>query len=129
VSGLNWGQRLQRTYSQDRKSFTVTQREPNQAYLSLKQNSRKEGFLPPRALTFSLITDDGESFDCVVAQDGRKAIESTYNNSLLGIYFRRRLGLPLGSKIEVDDLENYGRTDYTIEKIDEETFLLDFSVD
>ncbi len=85
--------------------------------------------MPPRALTFSLITDDGESFDCVVAQDGRKAIESTYNNSLLGIYFRRRLGLPLGSKIEVDDLENYGRTDYTIEKIDEETFLLDFSVD
>jgi hypothetical protein len=113
-SGLNWGQR--------------ENREPNQAYLSLKDDSRKEGFLPAQAFNFSLITDDGSAFDCVVAQDGRKAIHSTKNNSLLGEYFRKRLGLESGSFINKADLEKYGRTDFTIEKIDDETFLLDFSV-
>jgi hypothetical protein len=114
ISGLNWGQR--------------DGREKNQAYLSLKKDSRKEGFLPIQAYNFTLITDDGVSFDCVVAQEGRKAIHSTKNNSLLGEYFRSRLGVPSGSFVRIEDLEKYGRTDYTIEKIDDETFLLDFSV-
>jgi hypothetical protein len=114
ISGLNWGQR--------------DNRERNQAYLSLKKDSRREGFLPIQAYNFTLITDDGESFDCAVAQQGRKAIHSTKNNSLLGAYFRKRLGLPSGSFVKTEDLERYGRTDYTIEKIDDETFLLDFSV-
>ena len=113
-SGLNWGQRLSR--------------EPDQAYLSLKGDSREEGFLPKRACNFSLITDDGRSFDCVVAQDGRKAIQSTNNNSEIGLYIRNRIGIPSGAKVTVTDLEKYGRTDYTIEKINDETFLLDFLV-
>ena len=48
-SGLNWGQR--------------EGREPNQAYLSLKGDSRREEFLPDMALRFTLITDDNKSFD------------------------------------------------------------------
>ena len=115
-SGLNWGQRPEQ------------RREPNQAYLSLKGDSRDEGFLPPQTNTFTLITDDNKSFDCVVAQQGRKAIHSTYDNSELGRYIRNRIGVPLGALVTVNDLVKYGRTDYTIEKIDEETFLLDLSV-
>ena len=84
--------------------------------------------MPERSFTFSLITDDKQSFDCVVAQDGRKAIHSTNDNSEIGRYIRQRLGVSLGNKVTVDDLEKYGRTDYTIEKINEETFLFDFSV-
>jgi len=128
LSGLNWGQRQAKSINRSTGDISYTPREPNQAYLSLKKDSRKEGFLPIQAYNFTLITDDGFSFDCVVAQDGRKAIHSTINNSLLGEYFRRRIGLPLGSFINTEDLEQYGRTDYTIEKIDDETFLLDFSV-
>jgi len=30
--------------------------------------------------------------------------------------------------IAIEDLEKYGRTNFTIEKINDETFLLDFSV-
>lgn len=84
--------------------------------------------MPEIGYTFSLITDDGQAFDCVVAQEGRKAIHSTNDNSEIGKYIRNRIGVPLGSPVTVDDLKKYGRTDYTIEKIDEETFLLDFSI-
>lgn len=115
-SGLNWGQRPDQN------------REPNQAYLSLKADSRNEGFLPPIGETFTLITDDNTSMDCVVAQQGRKAIHSTLDNSEIGRYIRKRIEVPLGSAISSGDLEQYGRTDYTIEKINEETFLLDLSV-
>ena len=113
-SGLNWGQR--------------EKREPNQAYLSLRKDARKEGFLPDLTETFTMITDDGKSFECVVAQDGRKAVHSTFNNSELGIYIRERIGVEKGALVTLDDLKSYGRTDYTLEKINEETFLLDLSV-
>jgi hypothetical protein len=128
VSGLNWGQRLSKSTSKSTGKVTWNKREPNQAYLSLRLDSRKEGFLPEIGYTFSLITDDGQAFDCVVAQEGRKAIHSTNDNSEIGKYIRNRIGVPLGSPVTVDDLKKYGRTDYTIEKIDEETFLLDFSI-
>lgn len=127
-SGLNWGQRSSKRTNLRTGEISWDKREPNQAYLSLKKDSRKIGFLPERSFTFSLITDDKKSFDCVVAQDGRKAIHSTNDNSEIGRYIRQRLGVSLGNKVTVDDLEKYGRTDYTIEKINEETFLFDFSV-
>jgi len=126
-SGLNWGQRRARAESADGRVSMIA-REPNQAYLSLKGDSRREGFLPNRAIRFTLITDDGVSLDCVRAQDGDKAIHSTDNNSILGRYFRKRLGVPQGVAVTRDDLIRYGRTDYTIEKLDEETFLLDLSL-
>lgn len=128
-SGLNWGQRLEKRVNRKTGKVSYVQRESNQAYLGLRLSSRNEGFLPPRAITFTLVTDDGHSFDCVVAQDNRKAIETNKNNSLLGVYMRNRLGVALGQPVRIEDLERYGRTDFTIEKIDDETFLLDFSVD
>lgn len=127
VSGLNWGQRTENRTDPRTGAVTVVRREPNQAYLSLKGDSRKDGFLPKRAFNFTLRTDDGYSFDCVRAQDGDKAIHSTNNNSELGLYFRKRLGLIEGSFIRTEDLERYGRTDYTITKVDDENFILDFS--
>ena len=112
-SGLNWGQR--------------PDREPNQAYLSVKKDARKEGFLPEKGFTFSLMTDDKVAMDCVVQQDNRKAISTTNNNSDLGKYFRNRLGVEEGKIILKDDLIKYGRTDFILRKIDDETFMLDFS--
>jgi len=127
-SGLNWGQRLSKRVNKVTGEILWDKREPNQAYLSLKLDSRREGFLPELAYTFSLITDDGMAFDCVVAQDGRKAIHSTNDNSEIGRYIRNRIGVPLGAPVTVEDLERYGRTDYTIEKVNDETFLLDLAV-
>ena len=127
VSGLNWGQRTENRRDPRTGEISPVRREPNQAYLSLKGDSRKDGFLPKRAYHFTLRTDDGYSFDCVRAQDGDKAIHSTNDNSELGRYFRKRLGLAEGSFIQTEDLERYGRTDYTITKVDGENFILDFS--
>ena len=127
ISGLNWGKRLEKRIHKKTGELKLVRRDPNQAYLSLKQDARKDGFLPERAFNFTLVTDDGKTFDCVVAQDGRKSIQTTNDNSLLGAYVRERIGVPSGGLVTAEDLERYGRTDYTIEKIDDETFLLDFS--
>lgn len=127
-SGLNWGMP---DGTKRRPYRPIGQRQSyDQAYLSLKKDVRDLGFLPEkgRENSFTLVTDDKESFDCVVAQMNRKAIESTFDNSEIGRYFRKRLGIPFGDPVTVQNLINYGRTDYTLHKIDEETFLLDFSV-
>lgn len=60
--GLNWGQRLGR--------------EPNQAYIPIPIAIHKEfpNFFPNRKNEFSVITDNGESFVCVIAQENSKAI-------------------------------------------------------
>jgi hypothetical protein len=118
-SSLNWGQRLDNHGNQ---------REPNQAYLSIRQSARKEGFLPEKGFTFTMLTDTGESLDCTVQQDGRKGVTTTYNNSILGSYIRQRIRVDEDSPITVEDLESYGRTDFVLSKIDDETFLFDISV-
>jgi len=118
-SGLNWGQRIDNLGNQ---------REPNQAYLSIKKDAREEGFLPEKGLTFTMLCDDGNSLDCTVQQDGRKAISTTSNNSILGSYIRKRIGVDSGDLVTTEDLEKYGRTDFLLEKINDETFFFDMSV-
>lgn len=113
-SGLNWGQR--------------DGREPNQAYIPVPSSIAKSGFFPSRSEPFMLHTDDGESFGVKIAQDNDKAIETYENNSILGRYFRKRLGLEPGSFVTAEDLHRYGRTDVSIKKIDGENYLMDFSV-
>lgn len=113
-SGLNWGHR-------------PIKRELNQAYLPIRGDAKKEGFLPGKKFTFTLITDDGVPLDCRMQQDERKAI-STTNNSILGKYIRKRIGVPEGGFVKKEHLENYGRTDFVITKLDDETFTFDFSV-
>ena len=103
-SGLNWGQRPE------------LNRDPDQAYLPLRKDAREEGYLPERGYTFTLVTDDNQALDCVVAQDGRKC-QSTEDNSLLGSYIRSRLGVEPGSFLTNEDLIEYGRTDFTLIKI------------
>lgn len=115
-SGLNWGQR--------------ERREPNQAYIPVPVpfNNNNLDFFPPLQQVFTLLTDDGEQLLCKMAQQGRKAIETTENNSILGTYFRRRLGVALGQPVTLQDLLNYSRTSVRIYKIDSETYFMDFGI-
>ena len=114
--GLNWGQR--------------GGREPNQAYIQLRPDVYHSDFFPVRGIRFTVLTDDGKSLICTRAQksDEGQAIETPQNNSLLGEYFRNRLGLANGEFVKTSDLRNYGRTDVKFYKIDDETFYLDFSI-
>ena len=116
-SGLNWS-----------KSPERASRNQDEIYLSLRLSSREEGFFPPRAYRFTLLTDDGKSFDCVIAQGDRKSLATTDDNSELGRYFRNRIGLVSGAVVTKEALAKYGRFDYTIKKINEDTFLWDFAV-
>lgn len=115
-AGLNWGQR--------------DGREPNQAYIKVPSSvhSQDPEFFPPRDHQFTVITDDGHQMICIVAQGGRKALQSSENNSIIGVYFRNRLGVPLGTRVDPQDVLNYGRTSVRVYKIDNETYLMDFSV-
>ena len=113
--GLNWGQR--------------DGREPNQAYIQLRPDVYHSDFFPVRGIRFTVLTDDGKSIICTRAQKSKEgqAIHTPQNNSLLGEYFRNRLGLANGAFIKTTDLINYGRTDVKFYKIDDETFFMDFS--
>lgn len=115
-AGLNWGQR--------------DGREPNQAYIpvSTKIHQADPGFFPPLEQEFTMLTDDGQQLICVMAQANRKAIHIHENNSIMGRYFRGRIGVALGARVDAQDVVNYGRTSVRVYKIDDETYFMDFSV-
>lgn len=112
TSGLNWGQR--------------ENREKNQAYLSLNAEIYNSNFFPPRGESFNVITDDEKTLIMVRAQESAKALHTPSNNSLLGEYFRNRLGLANGQYVDRSCLEEYGRLDVEFTKIDDDTFYMNF---
>lgn len=112
-SGLNWGQR--------------DNREPNQAYIPVPVKIVRMGFFPLNGVHFDVFTDDHQHLTLRLEQDNDKAITTPENNSILGKYFRYRLGLTSGQFVTRKHLENYGRTDVTFSKTRDGKFLLDFS--
>lgn len=113
TSGLNWGQR--------------PGREQNQAYLSVPAYIQRINFFPDIGEPFLLECDDGEVFKCARAQANGKAIHTTTNNSLFGLYFRKRLGVMPGYMITIEHLNKYGRSSVDVERINPFKFALDFS--
>ncbi len=113
-SGLNWGQR--------------DGREPNQAYIGLPAAIARTGFFPLGKQHFSVVTDDNKQLILRVEQQNDKAITTPMNNSLLGEYFRNRIGIANGAFVRRFDLERYGRTDVDFYKLDDEHYYMDFSV-
>jgi len=125
-SGINWGHRPD-----------GTPRNPNQMYISLPANTKKahDGFFPiignPSGKgnpNFSVLTDDGVNLIFNVQQEGSKAITTPLDNSRIGEYFRSRMELPCGAFVTKKDLEDYGRTDVDFYKLDDEQYIMDFSV-
>lgn len=116
TSGLNWGQR--------------EGREHNQAYLKLTPDVYNSDFFPPAPECFTVRTDDGKYMICRRAQKSKvgEAIHTPANNSLFGEYFRNRLGLANGAYVTKEDLLRYGRTDVTFYKLDNDEYLMDFSI-
>ncbi len=115
-SGLNWGQRPEQN------------RNPNQAYIRLPATVYHTDFFPENKIQFTVLTDDGKTIICTRAQQNGKAIHTPHNNSLIGEYFRNRLGLSSGALVTEDDLMRYGRNDINFYKIDDETYYMDFAV-
>ena len=117
--GLNWGQR--------------PHRESNQGYIPVQAHVCRSGFFPALGTYFTVHTDDNCTFIAVRRQAKGKAIQSPQNNSIVGEYFRRRIGRRinrdlLGRRLYKDHLLAYGRTDVDFTKIDDENFHMDFSI-
>ena len=116
-SGINWGHRK-----------NGIKREPNQTYIPLPSKIAKSNFFPLNKQHFSVITDDRKQLILRVQQQNDKAITTPLNNSQLGEYIRNRMGLPNGKFVTLEDFANYGRSDVTFYKIDDDQFYMDFSV-
>ncbi|MFC5602451.1 restriction endonuclease PLD domain-containing protein [Sporosarcina koreensis] len=116
TAGLNWGQRPGRN--------------TNEAYIPVSTtfNRHNPNFFPPLEQAFTILTDDGEQLICKMAQQNRKAIQTTENNSIMGRYFRERLGVAYGARVDVQDVLNYSRTSVRIYKIDSETYFMDYGI-
>jgi len=113
-SGLNWGQRKGR--------------DKNQAYLSVPSSVQKSAFFPDTGVEFILETDDGEIWKCARRQANGKAIHTIASNSIMGEYFRKRLGLASGDFVIIDHLHSYRRSTVDIYKKNDTHFILDFDV-
>lgn len=111
-AGLNWGQRPKRN--------------PDQAYIPVPREVQLSGFFPDTTKPFTVLTDDDDSFIFVRAQTNGKALHSPSDNSQIGRYIRSRIGVSSGEYVTRHHLDEYGRTDITFTKIDEETYFLDF---
>ena len=111
-SGLNWGQRYRRN--------------KNEAYIPLPRRIAKTGFFP-LGRHFTVVTDDNHTLLLRVEQQNDKAITTPLSNAQLGEYFRCRLGLSNGAFVTKQSLTDYGRTDVTFYKIDDEQYFMDFS--
>ena len=57
-----------------------------------------------------------------------KQICSFPEKSQLGIYFRNRLGVPLGARVSRRHLERYGRTTVEVSILSEGVYYIDFSI-
>lgn len=91
-SGINWGQR--------------EGREPNQAYLSLSSQIRD--FFPAPPIRFMVYTRTFGGFVGVRAQAEGKGLQSSTNNSILGIILRQALGVKEGAYVTTEDVTRAG---------------------
>jgi hypothetical protein len=113
-SGLNWGQR--------------PGREQNQAYIAISADTQRNGFFPETGSVFDIVTDDGQKWRCARRQANGKAIHTIDDNSIIGKYFRARLGVEPGGLVTLAHLINYGRTTIVFYRRTYSLYLLDFRV-
>ena len=140
-SGLNWGlDKYGKPRLQNKSKPSGGRRNPDEAYIRFPKKYDC-GFFPPyikvskgksaneAQIRFSVLTDDNEMFSCIRASGGYgKEIETPQDNTELGRWFRKRLGVVSGTMITPEIMNAYGRDDVTFYKISEDQFFLDFSV-
>ena len=95
-AGLNWGHRGARRRSE--------------AYIPVPKEVQRSGFFPEVGVPFEVETDDGSRFTMVRAQQNGKALHSADDNSIIGRYFRQKLGLEPDAFVTTDDLRRFGAT-------------------
>ena len=131
VGGLNWGS--------NKKNHT----RKLDAYIPihLKTIRNNIGFFSPKKnpnLPIKIIWDDGvimnckfegTSFNRIDKKNYPKQISSYPHKDQLGKYFRKRLGVKGGRRINIQDLMAYGRTDIDLTfDSSKNVYIADFSI-
>lgn len=117
--GLNWGQR--------------DSRDRNQAVIPIPSRvwAQDPEFFPRGTSgarpQFLVTTDDGKSIFFVVAEQGDKALHSVPSNSLVGEYFRNRLGIASRAQVTLDHLIAGGSRFVRIYRTEDEGYYLEYS--
>lgn len=140
ASGLNWGQNPENHTRLDDASIPIRSRDVRNfpeffpPKLEKPTIEGQGGRIGRHNDAIDIIWDDGASMRGLLegtnTVDGKvypKQISSFPNKSELGVYFRNRLGVALGERVEKEDLLSYGRTDVQVSLIEDGVYLFDFS--
>lgn len=111
-AGLNWGHRGSRNRAE--------------AYIPVPRDVQESGFFPPPGVRFAVRTSDGREMVMVRAQQNGKALETPNDNSILGTYFREKLGLALDAFVETADLVRFGSKHVDFTRLPDDTYVLEF---
>lgn len=125
AAGLNWG------------SNALNHTRPYDSYIPIhieriRSNPGLIDRKPAQQVTITFHWDDGTEMQGIFGGNGSdgypKQLESRPHKDILGKYFRNRLSLPNNRRISLEDLNNYGRTTVTLERINATTYNINFSV-
>ncbi|MFC1608496.1 restriction endonuclease PLD domain-containing protein [Candidatus Latescibacterota bacterium] len=108
--GINWGHRGERNR--------------NEAYIPIPSTVYNTNFFPNRPNYFTVRTDDEYIFTCVREQDSGKAMTTPLNNSDIGLWLRKRIGLQSGDRITAENLIKANATVVAFTKTDEDEYYL-----
>ena len=132
-SGPNWGFRGSEGYIDQNGVYVRYNRDRNQAYIPYNVRQHKEGFFPDRknpddknCPLFKAVTKDDGIFYMRMAQDNNKALHTAESNAILGKWVRKRLNVPEGSPVTLEDFKRYGKTTVTFYKYADDVFIMDF---
>lgn len=120
VWGLNWG-------------VGRNMRNRNEAAIAIPQAAWRASpdFFPRgtsgNRVQFRVFTDDGASMDMTVVEQNDKALHSVPTNDLLGLYFRRRLGVADGSVVTLGHLRAFGSRFVRFSLLDDDSYVMEYS--
>lgn len=130
-SGLNWGFSQGHTRGSDAYVAIRTSHIRNHPNLF----PPKQNVMPGTRQSIELVWDDGTIMEGLLEGsqpvDGTlypKQLSSFRNKSIIGEYFRRRLGLNTTDLVRKDDLDHYGRDTVSISLLQNGIYYMDFSV-
>lgn len=119
-SGVNWGIR-KNGYKRNR----------NQAYIPYNTGDQKTGFFPEINSdgiypVFKVVTKDYDAFYMRQAQANGKALETPESNAIIGEWIRHIIGVPDGTYITKQMLENAKGTTVVFKKYEDGIYTLEY---
>ena len=98
--------------------------------IPVKVNKVPNWFFPTDASSFTIGTDDEQTFGCrFVRQDASAGLHFTQTKGQIQQYFRERLKVAPNAHVTSIDFAHYGTDSFLMFRLDETVYFLDFSSD